>query len=77
MLANVYLHYVLDLWIEKRMKKQYRGQTHMVRYADDFVCCFQSEGEARNFYLQLKDRLKKVQPRDSTRKEQDYRIWPI
>lgn len=48
-LANVYLHYVLDLWFEKRMKKQYRGQTHMVRYADDFVCCFQSEGEARNF----------------------------
>ncbi|MCA0755834.1 group II intron reverse transcriptase/maturase [Paenibacillus sp. N4] len=58
-LANVYLHYVLDLWFEKRMKKQYRGQTYMVRYADDFVCCFQSEGEARNFYLQLKDRLKK------------------
>ncbi|MBJ6361779.1 group II intron reverse transcriptase/maturase [Paenibacillus sp. GCM10012307] len=58
-LANVYLHYVLDLWFEKRMKKQYRGQTQMVRYADDFVCCFQSEGEARNFYLQLKDRLKK------------------
>ncbi|WP_234399645.1 reverse transcriptase domain-containing protein [Paenibacillus popilliae] len=41
------------------MKKQCRGQTHMVRYADDFVCCFQTEGEARNFYLQLKDRLKK------------------
>jgi RNA-directed DNA polymerase len=34
-LANIYLHYVLDLWFEKRMKKQYRGQSHMVRYADD------------------------------------------
>lgn len=31
----------------------------MVRYADDFVCCFQSEGEARNFYLQLQERLEK------------------
>lgn len=58
-LANVYLHYILDLWFEKRMKRQYKGQSHMVRYADDFVCCFQSEGEARNFYLQLKDRLGK------------------
>jgi group II intron reverse transcriptase/maturase len=58
-LANIYLHYVLDLWFEKRMKKRYRDQAHMVRYADDFVYCFQSEGEARNFYLQLKDRLKK------------------
>ncbi|GAC40734.1 retron-type reverse transcriptase [Paenibacillus popilliae ATCC 14706] len=58
-LANIYLHYVLDLWFEKRMKKQYRGQTYMVRYENDFVCCFQTEGEARNFYLQLKDRLKK------------------
>ena len=52
-------HYILDLWFEKRMKRQYKGQSHMVRYADDFVCCFQSEGEARNFYLQLKDRLGK------------------
>ncbi|MCS7465014.1 group II intron reverse transcriptase/maturase [Paenibacillus doosanensis] len=58
-LANVYLHYVLDLWFEKRVKKQYRGQTYMVRYADDFACCFQYEGEARSFYLQLMDRLKK------------------
>lgn len=58
-LANVYLHYILDLWFEKRIKRQYKGQSHMVRYADDFVCCFQSEGEARNFYLQLKDRLGK------------------
>ncbi|MFD3261617.1 reverse transcriptase domain-containing protein [Paenibacillus lentus] len=54
-LANVYLHYVLDLWFEKRLKKQYKGQTHMVRYTDDFVCCFQSEGEARNFLLQLEN----------------------
>ncbi|ANS77237.1 group II intron reverse transcriptase/maturase [Paenibacillus yonginensis] len=58
-LANIYLHYVLDLWFEKRMRKRFRGQTQIVRYADDFVCCFQSEGEARNYYLQLKDRLKK------------------
>jgi group II intron reverse transcriptase/maturase len=36
-LANVYLHYVLDLWFERRIKKQLRGKAHLVRYCDDFV----------------------------------------
>jgi len=58
-LANVYLHYVLDLWFEKRVKKQYKGEAYIVRYADDFVCMFQYENEAKKFYQELKDRLKK------------------
>lgn len=58
-LANIYLHYVLDLWFEKIVKKQLRGSTHMVRYADDFVCCFQYESEARAFYRLLTKRLAK------------------
>ncbi|MDY0140030.1 MAG: group II intron reverse transcriptase/maturase [Candidatus Izemoplasmatales bacterium] len=58
-LANVYLHYVLDLWFEKRIKKNYRGQAEMVRYADDFVCMFEYEKEARRFYRELKERLAK------------------
>lgn len=58
-LANIYLHYVLDLWFEKIVKKQFRGSTHMVRYADDFVCCFQYESEARAFYRLLTKRLAK------------------
>jgi len=37
-LANVYLHYVLDLWFEKYIRKVCKGQAYMVRYADDFVC---------------------------------------
>ena len=36
-LANVYLHYVLDLWFEKKVKKQCKGQAYIVRYADDCV----------------------------------------
>jgi retron-type reverse transcriptase len=36
-LANVYLHYVLDLWFEKRVRKQCKGQAYIVRYADDCV----------------------------------------
>ncbi|MGG0741466.1 reverse transcriptase domain-containing protein [Niallia taxi] len=58
-LANVYLHYVLDLWFEKRVRKQTKGQAFMVRYADDFVCCFQSKSEAEQFFQSLKLRLKK------------------
>ncbi|MEH7549723.1 MULTISPECIES: group II intron reverse transcriptase/maturase [Bacillaceae] len=58
-LANVYLHYVLDLWFEKRVRKQCKGQAYIVRYADDFVCCFQYKCEAEQFFHSLKLRLKK------------------
>jgi group II intron reverse transcriptase/maturase len=58
-LANVYLHYVLDLWFERRVKKMCKGQAYLVRYADDFVCCFQYEKDAKGFYQALKHRLNK------------------
>lgn len=58
-LANVYLHYVLDLWFEKVVRKQCKGQAYMVRYADDFVCCFQLRSDAENFYSALYERLQK------------------
>jgi group II intron reverse transcriptase/maturase len=58
-MANVYLHYVLDMWFEVKVKKASRGMAEMVRYADDFVCCFQYEEDARRFYEALKERLAK------------------
>ena len=58
-LANIYLHYVLDLWFEKKIKKQCKGHAYIVRYADDFVCCFQVKSEAELFYKELKERLRK------------------
>lgn len=58
-LANIYLHYVLDLWFEKVIKKKCRGEAHIVRYADDFVCSFQNKYEAEEFYKALIARLKK------------------
>lgn len=39
-LANIYLHYALDLWFEKKVKPTMRGRAMMIRYADDFVCAF-------------------------------------
>lgn len=58
-LANVYLHYVVDLWFEKVVRKQCKGQAFIVRYADDFVCCFQYKEDAENFYASLTERLRK------------------
>ena len=58
-LANVYLHYVLDMWFDKVVKATCKGSAEIVRYADDFVCMFQHETEANAFYKALKARLKK------------------
>ena len=58
-LANVYLHYVLDLWFEVIIKRQCRGEAYLIRYADDFVCFFQYKDDAEAFYGKLIDRLGK------------------
>ena len=55
-LANVYLHYVLDLWFEKAIKPKLRGEAYYVRYADDFLILFQYENEARDVLELLKRR---------------------
>ena len=57
--ANVYLHYVLDLWFEKHVKPSCRGEAHLIRYADDFVCTFQYWGDAKRFYEELPKRFEK------------------
>ncbi|MBT8406470.1 MAG: group II intron reverse transcriptase/maturase [Deltaproteobacteria bacterium] len=58
-LANVYLHYVLDLWFQKVVKKYCRGEACLIRYADDFVCGFQYRKDAERFYSTLGKRLEK------------------
>jgi len=58
-LANVYLHYVLDLWFEKVFKRQCRGEACLIRYADDWVCAFELGTEAERFYETLGLRLEK------------------
>jgi len=47
LLANVYLHYVLDVWFEREVKPRLRGRAFLVRYADDFVMGFACEEDAR------------------------------
>ena len=58
-LANVYLHYVLDLWFQKVVKKHCRGEACLIRYADDFVCGFQYQKDAERFYNAMGKRLGK------------------
>lgn len=59
LLANIYLHYVLDNWFDVMIKRKYKGEAYIVRYCDDFVCCFQYEWEAEKFYSELIKRFNK------------------
>ncbi len=56
-LANIYLHYVLDMWFEKRFARSCRGRAKLIRYADDFVACFTHEEDAKRFSGALIERL--------------------
>lgn len=58
-LANIYLHYALDLWVERVVGKQCRGQVVYQRYADDFVVGFEFGYEAERFFKELPQRLGK------------------
>jgi len=60
-LANVYLHYALDLWMEKVVKPSGQGAVEIVRYADDFVICVQYKDEAVKILAALKERLAKFE----------------
>jgi RNA-directed DNA polymerase len=58
-LANIYLHYALDLWFDRKIKLHCHGEAMIIRFADDFVCAFQSRSDAEAFYRDLGPRLGK------------------
>jgi RNA-directed DNA polymerase len=57
LLANVYLHYVLDLWVEWWRRHRARGDVIIVRFADDFICGFQHQRDAHRFLADLRQRM--------------------
>jgi group II intron reverse transcriptase/maturase len=59
LLANVYLHYVFDLWAQAWRRKQAHGDVIVVRYADDIVVGFQSESDAKQFRAELAERFRR------------------
>ena len=58
MLANVYLHYALDLWAERWRRREATGDMVIVRYADDFIVGFEHEADARRFLDMMRERLR-------------------
>ena len=61
LLANIYLHYALDLWFEKVYRKSCAGYARLIRFADDFVVCFQYKTDAERFRKELGERLGKFE----------------
>jgi len=57
LLANIYLHYVLDLWADRWRRRHARGDVIIVRYVDDFVVGFQYKQDAERFLVELKERM--------------------
>ena len=57
LLANLYLHYVLDLWAQRWRKRDARGEMILVRYADDFIVGFQYRTDAERFFRELQQRM--------------------
>lgn len=56
-LANIYLHYSLDLWVVRKFAKTCQGMAKLIRYADDYVVCFQYEEDAKRFRQEMEARL--------------------
>jgi RNA-directed DNA polymerase len=59
LLANIYLHYAFDLWVQQWRKKRAQGDMIVVRYADDFIVGFQHRAEAEQFLAALRERFAK------------------
>lgn len=59
LLANVYLHYALDLWSQQWRNRNVSGDVIIVRYADDFILGFQRQQDAERFLAELRERLRK------------------
>ena len=79
LLANIYLHYVLDVWFEKKFKPRSKGHVELIRYCDDFVVCCESKHDAQKFLDELTQRLDKFGLEISEEKTQiirfGRRVW--
>ena len=77
LLANIYLHYTLDLWFEKRIKAQSQGYARLIRYADDYVACFQTERDAKQFEHAMIERLQQFKLEVAPEKTQRFEFGPF
>jgi RNA-directed DNA polymerase len=77
-LANIYLHYVLDIWFERKFKTSSKAKVEMIRYCDDFIVCCESKKDAENFITELGQRLPKFNLKISQEKTSVVKFgrWP-
>ena len=76
LLANIYLHEVLDRWFVEQVQPRMRGPAHLIRYADDFVMVFATESDARRVLEVLAKRFAKYGLRSAPGEDATDRIWP-
>ncbi|WP_456802211.1 reverse transcriptase domain-containing protein [Bradyrhizobium sp. USDA 4474] len=76
LLANIFLHYILDLWVHQWRRRHSRGRIVTARYADDFVTGFESKADAQEMLLALKARLASFGLTLHENKTPD-RVWPV
>ena len=76
LLANIYLHYVFDLWAERWRRREATGDMIIVRYADDFVVGFEHEADARRFLDAMRERLRGVRAVAASGEDPADRVRP-
>lgn len=74
-MANIYLHHVIDEWFETIKRSQFRGRAELIRYADDMVYTFERPEEAKRFYNVLPKRLAKYGAGNACGKVTAYSSW--
>ena len=77
LLANIYLHYVFDLWAERWRRREATGDMIIVRYADDIIVGFQHEADARRFWDAMRERLKEFALTLHPDKTRLHRVRPL
>ena len=76
LLANVYLHYMFDLWAERWRQHEATGDMVIVRYADDIVVGFEHEADARRFWDAMRERLEEFSLSLQSGQDPPDRVWP-
>ncbi len=77
LLANIYLHYTLDVWFTRKYLKSCDGEARLIRYADDFVVCFQQESDAKRFRTEMEERLRQFGLEVAPEKTQRIEFGPF
>ena len=77
LLANVYLHYVFDLWAERWRRREATGDMIIVRYADDIIVGFEHETDARRFWDAMRERLEEYCAVASSGQDPADRVRPL